>query len=202
MRPIALRIALATLVLSGCAAGLPGEARDRRVVFVAQRGDYLDAVLEHRDASLRFFFPDDETCREVLRRDAWVEYVNLGPLGEVRREDLVCTPVGIASLEAWRSRRGRREEGPLPRSPVNFRVVYEDEDYVLARGRFPLASRIGWSGGEDTLALIPRNAACAPVIARGRGSMEFRVAGRDPFILVSREGRCAIQGFVRPLGRR
>ena len=97
MRSAALRIALATRVLAGCAAGLPGEARDRRVAFVAQRGDYLDAVLEHRDPSLRFFFPDDETCREVLRRDAWVEYVNVGTLGEVRRGDLTAA-VAIASM--------------------------------------------------------------------------------------------------------
>ncbi len=201
MRHAALRIVLATFVLSGCAGGLPGSVRDHQVVFVAERGAYLDAVLERSDSTLRFFFPSDETCREVLRKQAWVEYVNLGTLGEVRRADLTCTPVGIASLEAWRSRRGRRLEGPLPRSPVNFRVVYQDEEYVLARGRFPLASRIGWSGGEDTLALIPRTSACAPIIARGAGSMEFRVAGRDPFILVSAEGRCPIEGFVWPLDR-
>ena len=70
---------------------------------------YLDAVLELPDSTLRFFFPDDENCREILRKEAWVEYVNLGTLGEVRRADLTCTPVGIASLEAWRSRRGRRQ---------------------------------------------------------------------------------------------
>jgi hypothetical protein len=198
---LAVRIALAILVLCGCAAGLPGSAREHLVVYVTQRGAYLDAVLERSDATLRFFFPADETCREALRKETWVEYVNLGTLGEVRAADLTCTPVGIASLEAWRSRRGRRLEGPLPRSPVSFRVVYQDEEYVLARGRFPLANRIGWSGGEDTLALIPRTAACAPVIARGTGSMEFRVAGRDPFILVSAAGRCPIEGFVRPLGR-
>ena len=201
MRDAALRIVLVMLVHSGCAAGLPGSVREHQVVFAVERGAYLDAVLERHDSTLRFFFPADETCREVLRKEAWVEYVNLGTLGEVRRADLTCTPVGIASLEAWRGRRGRRLEGPLPRSPVNFRVVYQDEDYVLARGRFPLASRIGWSGGEDTLALIPRTSACAPVIARGTGSMEFRVAGPDPFILVSAEGRCPIGGFVRHLDR-
>ena len=197
----AVRIALAMLVLSACAGGVPGSARESRVAYVTQRGAYLDAVLEGPDSTLRFFFPADETCREMLRKETWVEYVNLGTLGEVRRAELTCTPVGIASLEAWRSRRGRRLEGPLPRSPVSFRVVYQDEEYVLARGRFPLASRIGWSGGDDSLALIPRIAACVPVIARGTGSMEFRVAGRDPFILVSAEGRCPIEGFVRPLGR-
>ena len=116
MRHEALRIVLATLVLSGCAAGIPGSAREHQVIFAVERGAYLDAVLERPDSTLRFFFPADETCREVLRKEAWVEYVNLGALGEVRRADLTCTPVGIASLGAWRARRGRRLEGPLPRS--------------------------------------------------------------------------------------
>ena len=53
-------------------------------------------------------------------------------------------------------------------------------------------------GGFDTVAVIPRTPACQPLLAKGRASIEFRVAGPEPYRLVSGEGFCPIDGFIRP----
>ena len=78
-------------------------------------------------------------------------------------------------------------------------MVFADESAVLLRGRFPLTSAVGWSGGYDTIAVVPNTAACEVPIERGVASIEFRPSGRDALTLVSKRGPCRIEGLIQPL---
>jgi hypothetical protein len=183
------------------------------VTDVVARGDYLDAKLmgagvDHLGGrlvrpgmALRFFFPREPTCQAVLLPGAEEEYVKAGKLGRVRSESGVCDPVGVASLRAWRDRRprGRQDRIRVPRSQAVFKPIYRDEEIVLVRGRFPLASRIGWVGEHDTIAAIPRRPECEKVLERGAASLEYRVAGQDPFRLIEDKGYCPVVGFIQPV---
>ncbi len=183
-------------------AGVPGLRTPATVTEVVQRDVYLDVLLDSSFWSVRFFFPTGETCRRILAPQASVTYVQRGPWGEVQDEEGErCVPAGIASLRTWRNRKPRpRTSAPVPRRPASFRIVYQDTEYVFARGFFPLASAISWTGGNDTIAVIPNTEPCQHLIEGGTASMEFRPAGPDPFRLVSREGRCPLVGFIQPLG--
>ena len=108
MRP-ALILALAALALA-CAKEtsvpilrLPGTGTETVVTQVVARAGYLDAML----GDMRFFFPDDEACRTVLSEGADVWYIETGTLGRVQRGEVHCDPVGVGSLEEWRSRQPR-----------------------------------------------------------------------------------------------
>jgi hypothetical protein len=180
---------------------------------VIERGDYLDATLVGAGGAeyaggrvvrpgpaLRFFFPREPICRGVLVPETDVEYLEGGQLGRVRSANGACDPVGIASLRAWRDRRPRPRQDRLriPRSQAVFKPIYRDEQLVLVRGRFPLANRIGWVGGDETIAAIPRRPECANVLERGVASMEYRVVGEDPLRLIEDKGYCPIIGLIYP----
>jgi hypothetical protein len=189
------------LLAVGVAActGVPGITAHYQVTAIVQRGAYLDALVQQKGSSLRFFFPASDACRRVIAIEASVEYKADGPLGRFERGGEVCEPLGVASLAAWRDRGPRGATRPVPRRPANFRVIYEDDDLVMVRGRFPFTGKIGLSGGEDTIALIPRTEACRRIIERGQASLEYRDSGPDPYRLITPEGRCPIEGFVQPL---
>ncbi|UCE84794.1 MAG: hypothetical protein JSU66_10570, partial [Deltaproteobacteria bacterium] len=71
----------------------------------------------------------------------------------------------------------------------------------LLRGEFPLAGRIGITGGYDLVALLPNSEDCRAPIERGEASLEFRDVGREPFRLLGPAATCAILGFASPLER-
>lgn len=204
----AVRIGMAIAWVLGCSgqgprleqpSGLPGVSTTYQVVNVVARGPYLDAVLEREGSSLRLFFPASDACRRVVRVEAVVEYTATSVPGTVRNAQEECEGVGIGSLQFWRDRRPRQSKQVLPRGNAEFHSVYQDSELTLVRGRFPYANQVGWAGGWDTLAALPRNAACDALVARGRASLEFRVAGPEPYRLVTGEGSCPIEGFLRPL---
>ncbi len=180
------------------------------VMGVVQRGPFLDANLEGletgsplqtRPESIRFFFPDDEVCRGLLRPEATVRYVALGTYGELRADDGgSCPVVGIGSLRTWANRRGRPQRAAaIPRGTARFRLVWQDEEISLARGRWPLAGFVNWVGGQDTIGVLPRTERCDTILERGSASIEFHDGG-DPLRLVARGGGCALLGFVQPMG--
>ncbi len=183
------------------ASATPVSARERsvQVASLQQRWHYLDVSLS--PGSLRFFFPNDDVCRKILRRNAEVVYVKRGPLGEVKNDaGERCEPVGIASLRAWRDRSFRpRTQTPVPRSHATFEVVHRDGELAYARGRFLLASLVGWTNVDDTIALLPDTKSCQKPIESGIGSMEFRYSGKVPYRIVAGGEDCPIVGFVRPV---
>jgi hypothetical protein len=204
----AVRIGLAAALVLGCGgqgpsleqpSRFPGGSTTYQVTFVVARGPYLDAVIERQGSSLRLFFPANDACRRVVRVEAMVEYKATSVPGTVKNAQEECESVGIGSLRVWRDRRPRQSKQVIPRGNAEFRNVYQDSEITLVRGRFPYANQIGWAGGWDTLAALPRNAARDALVARGSASIEFRHAGPEPYRLVTGEGRCTIEGFLRPL---
>ena len=191
-----------TRVAEQLKAKAPRAATSARVTEVTTRAAYLDATLESELWSLRFFFPANEVCGRVIRRDAQVEYHKGGPLGEVRSGEETCDPVGIASLPEWRNRQPRSRGSRLPRATARFKSIYSDEEIVLARGRFPLTGRIGWARGDDTVAILPQTKGCKDVLSRGLAPIEFHAHGPRVFELISGEGSCPVLGFAIPLRER
>jgi hypothetical protein len=201
-----LALALALVWLPACESPRVGQAIGvgssswAHVEDVALRGEFVDATLRGDSFALRFFFPTDQNCREILTPEARVEYVTLGPLGSVRADSLRCDPVGVGSLGDWLRRRRRHSRLANPRQRVDYRVVYRDPEVVFLRGRFPLSRQVGWSGGFDALAVVPNVEACAAFLERTVATMDYRVNHDVPFTLVG-EPRCPVIGFILPLGR-
>ncbi len=192
---------LAVAAIAAAATSGGAQATEVQVTSVAQRWSYIDATLGVRPRPVRFFFPDDDACRALLLRETTVSYVSRGPLGMVTNAaGDRCEPVGIASLREWRDRGPRRRTGtPVPRAQATFEIVHRDGELVFARGRFPLATLVGWTGAEDTIALLPDDEGCRRPIDAGVATMEFRSSGPRPYRLVAGGDSCPIVGFVRAL---
>jgi hypothetical protein len=165
---------------------------------VTDRAGFLDTLLRGENLVRRLFFPGTDTCRAIMTPDAEVEYVRSGKWGQVRSVAGACEPVGIGLLQGWRDRGPRPRDRRVPKSQVTFKLLYHDEEVALVRGRFPLTNRLGWVGGEDTIAVIPRVPDCQKPLEQGIASMEYRISGRDPLILIVDKGRCPIIGLIRP----
>ena len=100
----------------------------------------------------------------------------------------------------WRNRHPR-SRGPsiIPRSQAQLRErVYVDEEVAFIRGRFLLASEIGFGGGGDAIAVIPNTPECAGLTVPGVASMEFRPAGKRVYSLINGDRLCPVIGFARP----
>jgi hypothetical protein len=201
------RLFVAALVpvglLAGCAKGrpkpIPWSSTSFTVTNVDALGPYDEAVLENKDLTLRFYVPRGGPCAQVIRREARVEYVVLGPLGEIRGNEETCDPVGIGSLRWLRDSRPRPPTKQIsPRGQATFHVVYENKEVALVRGRFPLVGLVGWTGGEDTVAVLPKTPECARPIESGVASIEYKSSGPDVLYLLGPNGRCPIAGLARP----
>lgn len=188
--------------LSGTATkmGLPSAATSAQVEVLGTHGPYLDAIVSYADQRIRFFFPDDDFCRALLAQSEGLTYAAVGPLGQVRREEVHCDPIGLLSLAKWRDRRPRaRYSQPLPRSRADYRVFYVDEGLFLARGRFPLAGLVGWPGGYDTVAVVSNVPECKQLMTRGTATMQFHQSGDNAIVLLDDKLRCPVLGFAQPV---
>ena len=193
--------ALGGAALSGC-ANLPGMSTASTVESVVERGPYLDVNLSRGGSTQRFFAPASEPCRSLLRAEAAIDYVSLGPLGQFQAGGVECDPIGIGSLAAWRDRRPRPEVGPLPARQADYRLEYQDQDLAMLRGRFPLLGLIGWPGMGDTLVLLPQTPPCQALLQKGVATIEYRVAGPHPYVLLAGDERCPLLGLILPVGER
>lgn len=177
----------------------PFGATDLSVHAVSVQGPYLLAEVRGRKEQLRLLAPITPACTAVLQPEARVRYRKSGVFGRLTRDDEICDPVGVASLQEWRDRQPRRRSAQLvPRATARFAPLAETETHLLVRGRFPLASRVNIPAGFDLVALLPANEVCRAVVARGQGSIEFRPAGRDPFRLLAGSDACVVEGFAMP----
>ncbi len=182
----------------GLPAPVPAEVR-----LLAERDDgrYLDVAVDTRRSALRFFFPASETCRAVVSGSGEASYASYGPYGRLRRGAEHCDPVGLLALAAWQQRRPRQTTGggsPVPRDTAEYEIVYTDEEVFFARGRFQLAAMVGWAGGYDTLAVFPNVPECEGLLEKGRATMEYRDAGKQPLVLLDGRLRCPFLGFAMP----
>jgi hypothetical protein len=133
-----------------------------------------------------------------------IDYVERGIGGRFVRGDDSCDAVGFGSPMIDRARRGRPgslRTAPIPREQATFRVIFEDEEVILARGRFPLARALGWTGSGDSIAVFPNTELCRVPLERGVASMEFRASGRYTLTLVSSGGQCPFEGLIQPAGQ-
>jgi len=182
--------------------GIPGFEVDLLVAYVQERGPYLDVGLVGHGLDMRTFAPANDVCRAVLNTEDPVTYVERGVAGRFDREGFSCEAIGFGDPRIRGVRQPRRSEpgdSLVPRAQATFRTIYEDDDVVLLRGRFPLASRIGWSGGQDSVAVVKNDARCRGPVEKGVASMEYRQAGRDTLALVSSGELCRIEGLILPL---
>jgi hypothetical protein len=209
-RTIAILVVVATLGV-GCAswrktawqAGLGSFATDLDVVSVSTRGDYLDATLVGHGLSLTVFAPNSEACASVLAPEASVDYVERGIAGRLKRDGAVCDAIGYGAPLVQRARRPRGQDlrsTPVPRAQATFQTVHEDDEVILLRGRFPLASHVGWSGGEQAVVAVPNEPVCRAAAEGGVASMEYRPAGHTALVLVGRDALCPIIGLMLPVG--
>ena len=88
----------------------------------------------------------------------------------------------------------------MARAQADYRKIYEDSQVAFLRGRFPLASKVGWVGLDDLIAVVPKIPNCEAPLSRNTSSMEYYPAGRYVLTLVSYRGQCPIQGLITPYG--
>ncbi|MDX1649571.1 MAG: hypothetical protein R3263_06930, partial [Myxococcota bacterium] len=157
LRPLLVLVALLGVLapLSGCSwrrtaweLGLGSFATGLTVARVAERGPYREATLVGHGLTLDVLAPDTPACRQVLAPEAEVDYVERGVGGRYERDGASCVAAG-GGLRLVGSRQPRATtlaSEPIPRSQATFAVLHVDEEVLLLRGRFPEASRMGWTG--------------------------------------------------------
>ena len=189
----------AVLGLAVALAGCAGAGRAAmEVVRVAPRYHYLDVTLAGEESGVRQFFPATPSCRELLIPGTEVRWSRRGKFGQAEREDVRCRSVGITSLTQYRQRRARGR--PIPRRQASFTISYEDNEVIMARGRFPLASTIGWVGGGDTVAIFLNTDDCRVPLERGVASMQYYPSGGEALRLVTERGTtCPFFGLAIPI---
>jgi hypothetical protein len=146
-----------------------------------------------------FLAPASGTCARVLQPEARLRYAKSGSFGRFHRDDEICDPVGVASLEQWRDRQPRaRGQSIVPRSTARYAVLARDERWIFVRGRFALASKVGIPAGYDLVAMLPDDETCRAAAEKGEASLEFRYAGREPYRLLVGDRACGVAGFAMP----
>ena len=81
-----------------------------------------------------------------------------------------------------------------PSSAARWEVVHRDDDVFLLRGRFELATRVGFSGTHDLVAMVANDDVCRPIAESGASSLVYRPSGSRAFTL----GRCPVLAFATP----
>ncbi len=198
--PLALGVLACNPQKAGFQLAAPGAGTDMTVSTVTMRGGFLDTTLAASGWSLRTFLPANETCSRITRGEAAVRYLNSGAYGTVERDGERCEASGMGSLREWRNKQPRSQSASIiPSGQANYKVVHQDEEYVLLRGRFPQTGRIGFTGMGDTIVVVANSAVCQRPIDSERSTIEFFPAGRNVLTLSSSQGRCPIEGLIRPL---
>ena len=198
----ALVLACATPQKAAFQLGLLGTSLEMSVVRVIPRGPYLEVWLRAPGLDLVSYAPADPTCSGVLVEEQRIAYRSGGTGGSFERAGERCDAAGIGTLAEWRDRRPRpRSRSPVPSAPARYQVIYEDDQIALARGRFPLAGGIGWRGGADTVAAIPKTSVCRGPLESGAAAMLYYPTGPDVLALSAEGGPCPIAGLLLPPAR-
>ncbi len=168
------------------------------VVRVKPRGGFLDVELRADSFTLRTFLPASDLCQRVVGGEG-VRYATLSTYGTLVRGEDRCAASGIGSLREWRNRRPRQSREIIPSGQAVFAVIFSDEEVTFVRGRFPLTGLLGFTGLGDSIAVVPNTPVCLAAIETGVSTIEFFHGGRNVLTLASRQGRCNIEGLIRPL---
>jgi hypothetical protein len=197
-------LALATAWVSGCAAfKQTGESTKQLLGFVtpvvasvSPLGPYQQAVLKTGSREWAYIYPDSPACQYVLEPEAELAFANRGYFGSYGRGDQWCDSIGTLSLRAWRDRIAR--PNPLaPSGTANYHETWQDEQYILLRGQFPLLNLMGVPS-YDLAVVVPNNEACHRAAQRGQATIVYNSAGATPYYLMSGNQRCVLAGFALP----
>jgi hypothetical protein len=179
--------------------GLPGSTVPVNVARVTPRGGVLDTELHGGGFAFRTFLPSTDVCARVVSKETGARWVAGAAHGSIERGSDRCDAVGIASLYEWRKRRGRPEGmRAIPSGTARYTKIYEDEEVAFLRGRFPLVGYLGWAGGEDTIAVVPKLGVCAKPLASDAATIEYFMTGKNVLTLSGVSGRCPIVGLIKP----
>jgi hypothetical protein len=181
--------------------GIPGARANAEVTFRGKLAGYLDADVKTGGRDYRFLFDDTPDCRTIVTGGGEISYGTTGILGVLRRGDTSCEPAGVLNLPVWNRVRGRVEGEGIARAQATYTIFVRADDVALARGRFPLVSRVGFSGGWDIVVVIPDNGECSGVLNSQVASMEFRPSGSRPLSLMAGGTRCALLGIIPALDK-
>jgi hypothetical protein len=162
------------------------------------RAGFLDVGVKKGSRDYRFLFPDTPTCNAIVAAESGVAYVERGRAGRLTMGEETCDPSGILNLHTWRMKSGRTPEGPIKRSPAVYQVTWRGDGVALARGRFPLFSRLGIANAYDLIAVIPDDEKCAQALASDTASMEYRATGQHVLSLISGNELCPVMGVIFP----
>jgi hypothetical protein len=182
-------------------AGFVNTRTEMQVEAVSVRGPYLEIQLDTKGDLFFVYLEASPTCRQLASGTA-LAYVDNGPLGVVEVGDARCQVYGVGNLRLWRDRRSsstRDSSRTVPRSQARYQTLYRDAEVALLRGSFPQAARLGFSGHQDLIAVVPIEPVCQKPIESGVGSIEFRPRGSEALSLVGANGLCTILGLVNPL---
>jgi len=69
---------------------------------------------------------------------------------------------------------------------------------VQLHGRFPLAQQLGFTGSGRLVAVVPNEPACSGLGDSGTASMEYRVSGPNPLVLINGNELCPVLGLAQP----
>ena len=215
MRRLALLVALAACA-AACAHSttvwrmrIRGASTEFQVERVVPRGGYLDVALKGQSA-LRTFISDTDDCRKLAKVGATVRYEWDGAMGTLTEPlgTRRCQAVGIGTLTEWRITRpedtGLPDGEGVPRELARYRVVFRDNDVILARGYFPLTRHLGWVGPAEAIVMMKNTPGCmrGPAAA-GVASLEYFPSGDRVLGLVSKDRWCDVEALLLPLaGRR
>ena len=180
---------------------VPFTATTMSVERVIERGYWLEVTLLSPRLNRLFYFARDEPCREILEQGTEIPYRRTGGFGFVAKGELRCDVAGIGQLRQWRGSRVRAGTGTSrarPRRRANYRSFWSDEEIVMLRGDFPLATMVSWPRADDTIAVFKREERCSRTLERGSAFIEFNPNGPSPLILVQEGGGCALEGLIRP----
>ncbi|MCC6642914.1 MAG: hypothetical protein IT386_17270 [Deltaproteobacteria bacterium] len=198
---------VALVALTGCnaqkalwQAGIPGVKTPLMVTRTVPIAGYLEVDLAGSGLHLDTFTPATADCAEVMRVETTVDYVASGPYGNFQRGDATCEAVGLGSLREWRDRRPSQTNVVMqPRAQAAFAVWHRDPDQIFLRGRFPLGGLLGFTGLDDTIAVVPNTPECQQPIHDGVATMQYSQNGPNPLVLLSGSGECPIRALVQPL---
>ena len=178
----------------------PFASTDVQVVATEPHGPYLFTQVKGPQLDLRFIVPRTAACGRLLEPGASLRYEKAGIFGSFAGGGVGCDAIGTLSLAAWRDRQPRRGGGasPVPRSTALYGVDYRDAQYLMLRGRFLLATRVGVPRPQDVVAVVPNDETCSALASSAQASLEFRPAGPNAFVLLTGNAPCPVEGFALP----
>jgi hypothetical protein len=202
-------VVTALLFLAACSQGMPKVSgsivKAPRSLHPAQltepvaRGEYWEVDLGAVASGYRGYLPDTQPCSSLLDTNAdEVEFSRLGIFGTLSRGQLSCPLTGTASLPQYRDDRGGSRATRPKRLTARFKLSYEDDDVLMARGLFPMVGLLGIRTADDIIAVAPATDECRTILSRGEALMSYRSRGAPVLVLTVSGVDCGLTGVIIP----